>query len=176
VTATAPDYIEPVVGWRIWYATSARGMLLLESVIYRTRWPQHDPLVARCSCLRLPIWPFTRRERHEAPAEACRCGIHAALLPVVSAYLPDRLGFTDLIPVVGRVSLWGVVHEHKRGWRASLAYPERLFVPTLSLSSSQATRVLAGLAGYGVPVTAVDGATSDDVIAAVTEEVVGVPA
>jgi hypothetical protein len=67
------------------------------------------------------------------------------------------------------------VHEHKNGWRASLAYPERLFVPTLNLSSSQATRVLAGLAGYGVPVTAVDGATSHEVIAAVTEEVVGVP-
>jgi hypothetical protein len=32
------------------------------------------------------------------------------------------------VVVIGRVSLWGLVVECERGWRAQLAYPERLFV------------------------------------------------
>ena len=48
-------------------------------------------------------------------------------------YLPQRViaARGDSIPVVGRVSLWGVVHEHEHGWRASCAYPISLFVPVV---------------------------------------------
>lgn len=169
---SAPDYAEPIIGWRMWYAIPVGKTTFLESVIHRTKWPRHYPLVASCRCLRVPIWPFNRRERHDAPAPGCRCGIHAAPLPVVRAYLPEQLGFTDLVPVVGRVSLWGIVHEHEHGWRASLAYPERLYVPASDLGPARATQVMSGLAEYGIPVYAVGGLTADAVI----EEVVGLAA
>ena len=57
-------------------------------------------------------------------------------------------------PVVGRVLLWGDVHEHERGWRASLAYPERLYVFGASggRDDSGAERLSTGLGRYGVPV------------------------
>ena len=79
-------------------------------------------------------------------------------------YLPEQLAWTDLVPVVGRVFLWGVVHEYERGWRASRAYPESLFVPVVELGSARAARVIADLRRYGVPVRAVSGSSADAVL------------
>jgi hypothetical protein len=64
--------------------------------------------------------------------------------------------------VIGRVSLWGSVVECARGWRASHAYPERIYVPTRSLDRSwtlAAGDVALALTDYGVPVELLDGGT-----------------
>jgi len=164
----APDYVEAVVGWRMWYAVEEGSAVRLSSVIHRTLWPRAAPLVAACRCLRVPLWPFAR-PRHEAPAADCRCGIHAASIGMMRTYLPEQLQWTKLVPVVGRVSLWGVVHEHERGWRATFAYPESLFVPTEELDPRRARRVLDGLRRYEVPVLSVTGSTADDVVDAVSQ-------
>jgi hypothetical protein len=88
---------------------------------------------------------------------------------MMRTYLPEQLQWTKLVPVVGRVALWGVVHEHERGWRATFAYPERLFVPISELDPRHARRLMDGLRRYEVPVRAVDGSTADEVVDAVSE-------
>jgi hypothetical protein len=60
------------------------------------------------------------------------------------------------------VSLWGLVQEHTDGWRAALAYPERLFVWRAASgcnagNESKARHLAEGLAGYGVPVEILSG-------------------
>jgi hypothetical protein len=160
----APDYCEPVVGWRAWTAVDDGLRTRLSSVVYSTIWPTRWPLVARCRRRRLPVWPFNRGRHEEAPHEGCTCGIHAANMVTVRSYLPNHFSTTDIVPVIGRVRLWGVVHECERGWRASHAYPECLYVPIVELDSRRAARVIDDLRVYGVPVLAIDGATPDDVI------------
>jgi hypothetical protein len=167
VSAAAPNYIEPVVAWRVWYAVDDGLDVRLSSVIHRTLWPRRAPLVAACRCIRIPLWPFAR-PRHEAPSAGCRCGIYAATVASMRTYLPEQLGWTKLVPIVGRVALWGVVHEHERGWRASLGYPQSLFVPVAGLGRTQATRLVSDLRRYEVPVCAVGGATPDEVVEEVT--------
>jgi hypothetical protein len=164
--SAAPDYIEPVVGWRLWYAVRGAGPLRLSSVFHKTLWPVGKPLAASCLCFRLPFWPFNRSE-HEAPGDRCRCGIYAANVSTMRSYLPDHLGYTSAVPVIGRVSLWGVVHECTDGWRAGFAYPERLYVPTLDLGTARAREVVRDLRAYGVPVVAIQGANADSTIAEV---------
>jgi hypothetical protein len=158
--STAPDYVEPIVAWRLWYAVEDDDYTLLSSIIHRTLWPHRQPLVAMCRCFRPPFWPFNRR-LHQAPAAGCKCGIYAASAATVRTYLPEQFALTGALPVIGRVSLWGVVHECERGWRASHAYPERLFVPIVDLESERAARIIDDLRAYGVPVRAIDGATAD---------------
>jgi len=160
---TAPDYVTPTIGWRVWYALDTGPSAMLSSVIHRVPWPYATPLAASCLKLRIPIWPFTRSRRHEAPDATCRCGIYAGHVSTLDQYLPDVLEWADRIPVVGRVSLWGRVHEHDGGWRASFAYPETLFVPIVG-DASRVARVIADLHRYRVPVHAVNAATARTLI------------
>jgi hypothetical protein len=71
---------------------------------------------------------------------------------------------------VGRVALWGVVIECERGWRASYAYPARLYVPTRSTARRprlSPREVADGLAAYGVPVTATDASDRSELVEAI---------
>jgi hypothetical protein len=163
----APDYVEPVLGWRLWYAVGDGADTQLSSVVHRTLWPRGAPLEASCRRMRLSFWPFSC-SRHDAPAEDCTCGIYAASVGALETYLPEVSAWTYLVPVLGRVSLWGVVHQHEHGWRASRAYPESLFVPIAELRLSRAVQVVSGLRAYGVPVRAVDGSSADAVVAEVS--------
>jgi hypothetical protein len=62
--------------------------------------------------------------------------------------------------VIGQVLLWGCVVECEHGWRASHAYPGRLFVPLgrrgrtsfLSRPAADSARVAHALHAYRVPV------------------------
>lgn len=168
-----PDYIHPVVGWRMWFAAEMRfaaersKRTRLISVVQRTIWPDGKPLVAECRRTHLPVWPLARRS-HDAPGPRCACGIYATDMETVQTYLPQRVIATrgDRIPVVGRVSLWGVVHEHECGWRASCAYPISLFVPAVD-DDDWVEKMIADLRLYGVPVTAVGATTRQGLIAEV---------
>jgi hypothetical protein len=155
----APDYIEPVVGWRIWYVFGGCGSSRLMSIYYRSRWPVGSPLVASCRCIQIPIWPFNR-SKHEAPGERCTCGIYAGTLDVVRRYLPEHPAAQRMTPVIGRVSLWGIVREHDDGWRAERAYPQRLYVPEVACNTGEMEDLLKALNAYCVPVDVVEGATA----------------
>jgi hypothetical protein len=61
--------------------------------------------------------------------------------------------------VIGQVHLWGCVVECEHGWRASHAYPGRLFAPLgrrgtafLSRRAADSARVAHALHAYRVPV------------------------
>jgi hypothetical protein len=175
----APDYVEPLVGWRVWDVIETDGQLRLSSLAFWTIWQPHDAALARCR----RSFESLRRggiTDHAAPVKRCSCGIYATrrsihALPYLSRLFRSRPQAVHR--VVGRVSLWGTVVESTRGWRASTAYPERLFVPTgrrrvrtylsgLSLPAISAEEIGLGLADYGVPVELVDCATGKELAAA----------
>jgi hypothetical protein len=113
---------EPVIGWRVWNLSDddTAGPVLWPAGSGADPWPRRRPLEARCTVPRVLTWA---RGRHEAPALGCRCGIHASdSLEVVARERPAWLP----APVIGRVALWGRTIAHERGWRAALAYPDRL--------------------------------------------------
>jgi hypothetical protein len=151
----APDYCRPVVAWRVWYAVQSAGETRLSSVYHQAYWPVREPLEAVCRRRKLPF-----REKHPAPTRRCECGIYAALPDTARDYFLSDSPQPAAPAVVGCVSLWGVVVECERGWRASLAYPERLFVPMLGRVDNTAARIAKGLKGYGVPVEVLDASTA----------------
>jgi hypothetical protein len=159
----APDYCEPIVAWRVWYAVESAGELRLSSVYHRAHWPPREPLEAVCHRLRLPF-----RARHEAPSARCHCGIYAALPDVARDYLPRDSLRSPVPAVVGRVHLWGSVVECERGWRASHAYPEQLYVPILGRDADTAARVANGLKCYGVPIEVLDASAAEAMVEVIT--------
>jgi len=164
-----PDQIEPVVGWRTWSATTGPGpgSWQLESPAYSQAWPAGNPAQARCR--RDEDDPASARRAHRAPDERCRCGIYGAHEPDLACgflsflYTPahERIEVT----VIGTVKLWGTVVESERGWRASNAYPEQLWLPCAEQGRAWAPpgirrgaeRMARALAStYGVPVHVIE--------------------
>jgi hypothetical protein len=163
----APDFIEPVIGWRVWRVRKERTGLRLFSTLFEERWEPEHPLTAFCAAegSELPLHRFVlpAEERdHRAPSEACSCGIHAAsAITKAATYLVGRNDPLVIHRVIGQVALWGQVVEAEHGWRGSLAYPSRLWIP-LQLPSGRpaaASSIALALADYGVPVELVDAAT-----------------
>jgi preprotein translocase subunit YajC len=107
-----PDYISPIVGYRVWQ-WNATGLKSLNG----EPWQPGRPLAAGC-----------RAAAHEPPHSACTCGVYAAKnLAHLRRFGYDRRG------VHGEVYLWGTVVEHKLGWRAQFAYPKSLFLPPAAI-------------------------------------------
>jgi hypothetical protein len=101
---------EPVVAMRTWWlAWRGNEPLLLPVVAGARPWPTRRPARAVCR----------RHRRHPVPAADCACGLHAT-------DDEGRLRRTRTPGVVGTVALWGRVVQHDRGYRAELAYPQRL--------------------------------------------------
>lgn len=154
----APDFAEPLQGWRAWRVVGGEGGLRLGSVIKRTLWPIGVPLIAEC--LREPElfdWLWKRRRAcGGAPDEECDCGIYAAGLEQIHPYLSEAIKPTAgaVARVLGRVSLWGTVVECERGLRASHAYPRHLYVPADAALRGRGDLegLMAGLERYGVPI------------------------
>jgi hypothetical protein len=146
----APDYVEPQVGWRIWDVVKTDAGARLSSLVYNELWPVRREVVALCR-LGESFPPPARVVPHEhaAPHARCSCGIHASRnLDLVLPYLVERRpGGRSVLRVAGLVAVWGDVVEGAHGWRASHAYPVRLYVPE-SLSHPLALC----LADYGVPI------------------------
>jgi hypothetical protein len=159
----APDYIEPVVGWRVWAVSSSDAGLRLRSLMVDATWPTGRPFVARCRDRRHRLRRVWRAEpsAHEPPEWSCDCGIYATREIADAVRYAKSYGdrhWTVLHRVVGRVSLWGSVLEYTDGWRAALAYPLELLVPRVGpVQSPGAEAVADALADYGVRVEVVDG-------------------
>lgn len=172
----APDYAEPIVGWRLWHVAERDGALRLRSPLYRTPWPPQTELVASCRrgleaglSLYLP-----RRSRHPSPDPVCSCGVHGGRTATdAAAYLTKLFKPRDdvLHRVIGTVSLWGTVVECERGWRASHAYPRQIYVPVpskrnrlfpvgdLRRPARPPAEIADALAEYGVTVELVECAS-----------------
>jgi len=127
---TAPDYISPVVGYRVWQ-WDATGLKSLN----RIRWRPGDAMTAECKI----------EGCGEAPQPDCTCGIYASK----SLDQLRRIGYTQEF-IRGEVWLWGAVVEHEEGWRAQFAYPKNLVVPLsmVPFSMGSVERWLASLAAY----------------------------
>jgi hypothetical protein len=160
--SAAPDYIEPIVGWRTWLVLQEGEGFRLRSVVYDALWSPRTELVARCLHRALPF-PWRRRTRHVPPGRGCGCGVYAARAPDEAAtYLEGRTwAETPCVHrVIGTVSLWGRVVECTRGWRASRAYPKAIYVPAMRapywLRAERAEEVALALTEYDVPVELLD--------------------
>ncbi len=144
-----PDRINPVIGWRMWRI--ANGAIWSINVDH-VRWPVRDILVARC-WMRFQDkgetevgWTIIP---HAAPQHSCGCGIYAGVRELLTEYVQAGYVFqhTEHPVIFGEVSLWGVVVEHQRGWRAQIAYPRSFRVP-----DEWAEDKYSGLTEYGVPI------------------------
>ena len=173
----APDYLEPITGWRGWYAVRDEQVARLSSLVYPTLWSPRRELLATCRHrpLLLLLRPWRRRPPdHGAPNESCRCGIYATADPEkAAAYLEDCIVHAEpfrwpvLHRVIGRVALWGSVVECEDGWRASHAYPEHLYVPLHEdLDDGCDSRTIAReLTAYGAPIELLECWAYEDVAA-----------
>ena len=107
--ATLP---EPIHAWRTWTLVGSRdgSRVRLAPIAGDGRpWPPRRPAEASC----------TRHRSHVRPELDCTCGLHAV-------ESPDELRRTRDPAVLGSVALWGRIVEHEHGFRAALAYPQRL--------------------------------------------------
>lgn len=112
MAVTAPDLIEPVVGFREWVIV--RGALTSPYIPYR--W---EAATARARC-----YPANRNlqfgrgwldEPHEAPHPRCKCGIYALHRPRATTPFPGAHR------VWGVVTMWGRIEVHADGMRAEHA-------------------------------------------------------
>ena len=160
-----PDFVEPFVGWRVWLVAEEGDLVRLRSVVFHVPWPVREPVVASCLRRRINLLPWRKQSGHAAPTADCDCGIYGATLDRVGGYLDGRFDGHRIHRVLGRVSLWGDVVECAWGWRASHAYPERIYVPDRTARGGLAAgEVALGLTDYGVPVELVDGVPPEHLI------------
>jgi hypothetical protein len=112
----APDYIEPMLGWRSWRIhEGVLGSVAQSDHIWKTT-PQ------RAYCLAgIPASWAEFLPSHEAPHMGCACGYYAT-----KTYLQLR----EQMPtyrydffVIGVVAMWGRVIDYTRGYRAEYAHP-----------------------------------------------------
>ncbi len=121
---------EAVDGWRAWSVVEVEGQLRLSSLTRAEPWEPATPFVATCP-----------RRGHEAPGRSCSCGVYAATEPEELARLGRIAG-----AAIGQVSMWGRIAEHRRGYRAGMAYPSRLRLVCVRCLGE----------GRGVPAAAID--------------------
>ena len=145
---SAPDFHEPVVAWRVWRIFEDSRRYVLMSLHHDVAWPAGAPLVAGCN--RASSGALLR---HTAPGRECRCGVYATRLEDIDLETLWEFPRSFCPFALGRVSLWGSVVEAERGWRAQVAYPERIFLPARGwLERRRAARAAEGLRAYRVAV------------------------
>jgi hypothetical protein len=136
---TVPDYIMPVVGYRVW-SWDAIGLKSLNGEL----WMPGQRLSA--ACRRLAGRAEDGLAVHDAPQTDCTCGVYAAK----SLDCLRALGYMRYGSIYGELYLWGTVVEHERGWRAQYAYPKNFTLPLdlVPLSMGAAESRLTTLSAY----------------------------
>jgi len=139
----------------------SRDGLRLCSPLYRTVWLPRRETLALCRG-RGHWWKRSRPALHAAPQANCQCGLYASTsVKRAASFVQGRGSLHEAIgAVIGQVSLWGSVVECECGWRASHAYPARLYVPLgqqgrfsiLFGYGADAERLAQALRAYAVPV------------------------
>jgi len=144
---TVPDYISPIVGYRVWQ-WDATGLRSLNG----EKWSAHQSLSAVCradACGSIAGLSKATHNPAELPSLSCTCGVYAArTMEHLRECGYKRFG------VRGEVFLWGKVVEHERGWRAEFAYPKTLFVAadTIPFSLLEINARLATLTEFGTDI------------------------
>jgi hypothetical protein len=164
----APDFASPIVGWRMWSITAARGRHRLCSPLFRVVWPPTTELRAVCDAR--GHWPWRRRRQdHVVPVARCGCGLHAMAAPgYLSAYILPPASSQIVRRAIGRVSLWGRVVEGSCGWRAEAAFPAEIWLPQADSAGhgiDDVDAIAMDLADYGVRVHVCDAMTPRRVLA-----------
>jgi hypothetical protein len=144
---TVPDYISPVVGYRVWQWDAA-GLKSLNG----ERWVSGQPLSAVCRADAIGSIAGLSKATHnpvELPYFSCTCGVYAAK----SIEHLRQCGYKKF-GVHGEVYLWGTVIEHERGWRAQFAYPKALFLAAdkIPFSLSEINSRLKTLSEFGTDI------------------------
>jgi hypothetical protein len=114
-----PDYISPVVGYRVW-RWNAAGLKSLNG----EPWLPGRRLAAECQAAARGTRVKALHGPHELPHSDCTCGVYAAK----SIEHLRQFGYESR-GIHGEVYLWGTVVEHTLGWRAQFAYPKTLVLP-----------------------------------------------
>jgi hypothetical protein len=112
VDARPETLTEPIHAWRTWLLEGSPDgchVRLLPLFGDGRPWPVLEPARATCA------W----HRRHLVPDPDCTCGLYAV-------NRSDDLRRSRAPAVLGSVALWGRVVEHAYGYRAELAYPQRL--------------------------------------------------
>jgi hypothetical protein len=144
---TVPDYISPIVGYRVWQWDSV-GLKSLNGEL----WLPGQRLSATCRADSLSPISGLRNTAHdptELPSFTCTCGVYAAK----NIEHLHRCGY-EKFGVHGEVYLWGRVVEHERGWRAEFAYPKSMFLlpAAIPFSLSAIDARLKTLTGFGTDI------------------------
>jgi len=117
-TMSIPDYISPVVGYRVW----TWNVLGLKSLCGMS-WHPGQSLAARCKASTVVGTLIDRAkaagDSHTAPQENCTCGIYA-----IKTLHRFRSAGYERYGIYGEVYLWGTIVEHELGYRAQFAYPK----------------------------------------------------
>lgn len=133
----------PIRGWRAWTVVETASGIRLASPLYSQLWLPGEAAVATC---KRADDPFARPiAEHEVDDSACACGFHAVRDPVDAfSYLRGRDEPRTVGRILGEVVLWGQVLAGDTGWRATSAYPLRLYTADPELAQA--------LAPYGASV------------------------
>ena len=117
---TAPDYAAALSGWRFWKLRQGKGNgnIRLTSVVRHDFWVPAEKIQARCMSGRVGIDPGG------PPAADSKCGIYAYKTASLALQEIDRFCYRGAL--MGKVHLWGVVQEHRSGYRAQYGYPASL--------------------------------------------------
>ncbi len=115
---SVPDYISPIVGYRVWTLCT----MGLKSLCGE-QWHPAKSLAARCRAAAVVGRAEVVHDSHDAPQANCTCGIYA-----VKTLDHFRNAGYERFGICGEVFLWGKVVEHELGYRAQLAYPKNLFL------------------------------------------------
>jgi hypothetical protein len=140
-----PDYISPVVGWRVW-RWEAAGLTSLNG----KPWHPGRSLAARCGAR-------NEYDAHSAPQMTCTCGIYASK----SREHLRGTGY-ERYGICGEAFLWGCLVEHQFGWRAQFAYPRTLVLPPdlIPYDTREMELRLGALAAYDTDIFIVCGGRS----------------
>jgi len=87
-------------------------------------WLPDRPVEARCRVAPAARHVSVVDRPAEVPNRNCTCGLYAAK----NLEHLRQLGYASY-GVCGEVYLWGIVVEHRLGWRAQFAYPKSLGLP-----------------------------------------------
>lgn len=118
---------EPMVGWRGWHVVADGPSHRLVSWWLNTEWLPRERTESVCD------------EHGPLPDRDHDCGIHAFMhRDEALAYIGQKVPFVGypfvrqvegrVCVAIGRVSLWGRVVEHERGYRGQYAYPYDIFL------------------------------------------------
>ena len=146
---SAPDGIEPVVGWRYWGADAG----WLTSINRFSTWVARQTTTARCS--------YAPMHDDVVPHERCSCGVYAVRdLDVLKQVADPTEGTPEhgRAVVVGTVAMWGRIVPGEWGWRGQHAYPKELWLVADTVAvGDDPLGVAAALEGaYQVPVSLCD--------------------